>query len=70
MKDLDGYKVTVTRDENSVIYDSDIDYNKLDVDKLKKIEGNEKDHFNSSNKLTLKEWYNVNKTYGTTCKGV
>lgn len=69
-KDVKYYDITVTRDSNSVIFDSNIDYTKVNMNKILKIEGNENDIYNSDNKLELKKWYSFVKKMGTTCKGV
>lgn len=68
--DIKYYDITVTRDTNSVIYDSKIDYEKVDMNKILKLEGNENNIYNSSNKIELKKWYSFVKKIGTTCKGV
>ena len=68
--DIKYYDITVTRDTNSVIYDSKIDYEKVDMNKILKIEGNENNIYDSNNKLELKKWYSFVKKMGTTCKGV
>lgn len=68
--DIEYYDITVTRDNNSVIYDSNINYEKVDMNKILKLEGNENNIYNSSNKMELKKWYSFVKKMGTTCKGV
>jgi len=66
---IDYYDIVITRDESSVIYDSNIDYSKVDMDKILKLEGNQNDIYNSSNQLELKKWYSFAKKMGTTCMG-
>ena len=71
-KGLRYYDITVTRDGNSVIYDTVINYEKLDMDKLREIEPDieGQDDIYKNNKLMLKTWWKFSKDMGMTCKGV
>ena len=71
-KGLRYYDITVTRDGNSVIYDTVINYEKLDMDKLREIEPDieGQDDIYKNNKLMLKTWWEFSKDMGMTCKGV
>ena len=71
-KGLRYYDVTVTRNDNSVIYDTVINYEKIDLDKLREIEPEiegQSDIY-KNNKLMLKTWWEFSKDMGMTCKGV
>lgn len=71
-KGLRYYDVTVTRNDNSVIYDTVINYEKIDMDKLREIEPEiegQSDIY-KNNKLMLKTWWEFSKDMGMTCKGV
>ena len=71
-KGLRYYDVTVTRDGNSVIYDTVINYEKIDMDKLREIEPEIEGQADiyKNNKLMLKTWWEFSKDMGMTCKGV
>lgn len=71
-KGLRYYDITVTRDENSVIYDTVINYEKIDMKKLKEIEPDIEGQVDiyKGNKLMLKTWWEFSKEMGMTCKGV
>ena len=71
-KGLRYYDVTVTRNDNSVIYDTVINYEKLDMDKLREIEPEIEGQADiyKNNKLMLKTWWEFSKDMGMTCKGV
>ena len=68
-KDLKYYDITITRDDNSVTYDSNANYDKINFDELIDIEGNE-NHLYDDNHLKLKTWYNYVKDFGVSCQGV
>ena len=69
-KDIEHYDISVTRDEESVIIDYTIDYDKVDVDTIIEIDGNENNLYGEDGKITLSEWYKFAKKVGTTCHGV
>ena len=68
-KDLKYYNITISRENDSITYDSVIYYNKIDFDELIEVEGNENKLYND-NKLLLKTWYNYVKDFGVSCQGV
>ncbi len=68
-KGIKYYDVTVSRDNNSVTYDSNINYGKINFDELIDIEGNEYNLYDD-NKMLLKTWYSFAKQSGMTCEGV
>lgn len=68
-KGLDHYDISVTRDENSVIFDSLLDYENINMKKFIEISGNQEELY-SDNKLELKKWIKFAKKAGTTCKGI
>ena len=68
-KSVKYYDVTITREDNYVIYDSNINYGKLDFNELIAVEGNEYNLYDD-NHLLLKNWYKFAKKAGMTCEGV
>ena len=69
-KDVEYYNISVTRDEDSVIMDSSIDYDRADIDKIIEIEGNDNNLYGDDGKISLSKWYKFAKKVGTTCRGV
>ena len=69
-KDIKYYDMTVTKDKNSVTNDTTINYDKVDVSKIIKIEGREGNIFDEDNKPILKKWITMGKKVGLTCEGV
>ena len=68
-KDIKYYDTNITRDENSVIFDINVNYEKVDIDKVKEIEGDDAKMFKDG-KVKLKPWLTYAKKFGTTCEGV
>ena len=68
-KDIKYYDTTVTRDDNSVMFDLNINYEKVDIDKIIEIEGDDAKMFKDG-KAKLKPWLTYAKKFGTTCEGV
>ena len=68
-KDIKYYDTNITRDDNSVIFDINVNYEKVDIDKVIEIEGNDAKMFKNG-KAKLKPWLTYAKKFGTTCKGV
>ncbi len=69
-KDIKYYDMIVTRDDNSVTNDTTINYEKVDIDKIIKVEGTDNNIFNDDKKPTLKKWLKLGDTVGITCEGV
>lgn len=67
--DVKGYNINITKDKNSVTYDSVQYYDQINFDELIEIEGNENKLYDD-NELKLKDWYNFTKQFGMTCEGV
>lgn len=63
---LKYYDNTVTRDENSIISDTIINYAKIDIKKLLEIEG-EEDNVVKDGKVKLADWLSFAEKYGVTC---
>ena len=68
-KGLKYYDITITRDENSVVNDTLINYEKIDTDKLLDIEGKE-DNVIVDGKVKLETWVSFAEQFGTRCKEV
>ena len=66
---LEYYDQVVTRDENSVTNEITINYDKINMKKLLKIEG-EEDNIIKDGKAKLDTWLSLAKKLGTTCKEV
>lgn len=64
---LDYYDNTITRNSNSVISDTTINYAKIDIDKLLEIEGAE-DNVIENGKVKLSTWLTFAKKFGVTCE--
>lgn len=65
-KGLKYYDTTVTRDKNTVINDTTINYGKIDIDKLLEIEG-EEDNIIKDGKVKVADWVEFAEKFGTTC---
>ena len=63
---LKYYDNTVTRDGNTVVSDTTINYAKIDIDKLLEIEG-EEDNVIENGKVKLSTWLSFAKKFGVTC---
>ena len=71
-KNYDGlkyYDITITRDNNSVTNDILINYDKVDIDKLLDIEG-EEDNVIVNGKVALKDWVTFAEQFGAVCREV
>lgn len=64
---LKYYDIIVTRDDSSVVYNAVINYEKLDMDKLLDIEG-EEDNIVTDGKVKLETWVSFAEQFGTTCE--
>lgn len=64
---LKYYDTSVIRDSNSVTYDATINYDKIDIDKLLDIEG-EEDNIIKNGKAKLSLWLELAEQVGTTCE--
>lgn len=65
-KDLDYYTNSITDEGNTIISETTIEYDKVDLDKLKKLE-NTKDSIIKNGKVTLKDWLKFAENFGTKC---
>ncbi len=65
-EDLKYYDNLITRDEKSVISDTTIYYNKVDLVKLKELE-NADTSVIKNGKVSLKDWLEFAEKFGTTC---
>ena len=65
-KGLKYYDSKVTRTDNSVTRDTTINYEKININKLLEIEG-EEDNIIENGKASLKLWLKFAKKFGTTC---
>ena len=68
-ENLDNYKVEVTRDHNSVLSYSEIDFEKVDINQLIKLEG-EQDNIYENGKAKVEKWKSFAKKFGTECEVV
>lgn len=68
-KGLDYYNFNLTRTDNSVMNTIDIDYQKVDINKLLDIEG-EEDNVIEDGKVKLKTWLTFAEQFGTVCEEV
>lgn len=66
-ENLKYYENTVTRDYNSVISNTIINYDKIDIDALLAIEG-EEDNIIQDGKAKLEIWLSFAKKFGTECE--
>ncbi len=64
---LNYYSRRLTRNSKSVLYDTFIDYQNIDIDKLLEIEGAE-DNIIKDGKAKLNLWLELAGKFGTTCK--
>ena len=65
-KDLDHYTNNVTRTENTVVSDTIIEYDKVDMAKLEKIE-NAEETIIKNGKVALSDWLTFAEKFGTKC---
>lgn len=63
---LKYYDNTVTRDKNSVTNDTIINYDKIDMEKLLEIEG-EEDNIIKDGKVKVEDWVTFAEKFGTKC---
>ena len=68
-KGLKYYDINIIRDDDSVLNDTVINYEKLDMDKLLDIEG-EEDNIIVDGKVALKDWVGFAEKFGTDCEKV
>lgn len=66
-KGLKYYDNNITREENTVICDTVINYQKIDIDKLLEIEGSE-DNVIEDGKVKVITWKSFAEKFGTTCQ--
>ena len=66
-KNLAEYKTSVIRDSNSVTYDTTINYDKIDTEKLLEIEG-EEDNIIVNGKAKLALWLELAPNVGVVCE--
>ena len=64
---LEYYDAKVERDETSVTSDITINYDKIDINKLLQIEG-EEDNIIKNGKAKVDEWLTLAKKFGTECE--
>ena len=64
---IDYYDNEVLRTSNKVTSTTTINYGKIDMDKIMKIEGEEDNVKVENGKIKLSDWKSFAKTYGTTC---
>lgn len=65
-EDLKYYDNTVTRSSNSVVSDTVIQYNKVDLEKLKELE-NAEESVIKDGKVAIKDWLAFAEKFGTKC---
>lgn len=65
--DIKYYDNTVTRTNDKVISATTINYGKVDMEKVRQIEGEEDNVKMENGKIKLSDWKNFAKEYGTTC---
>ena len=66
-KEIENYDTKIERDNNSVTYTATVDYSKIDISKLIKLEGEEDNIF--ENKVPkVEKWLSLAKKFGTKCK--
>ncbi len=68
-KDLKYYDTEVTREDNSVTRSTTINYDKIDIDELLDIEG-EEDNIIEDKEAKVQLWLDLAKKFGTKCKKV
>lgn len=68
-KGLKYYDINIVRDDNSVLNDTIINYEKIDTDKLLDIEG-EEDNIIVDGKVKLEDWVSFAERFGTVCEKV
>ena len=68
-KDLKYYDTEVTREDNSVTRSTTINYDKIDIDILLDIEG-EEDNIIEDKEAKVQLWLDLAKKFGTKCKKV
>lgn len=66
-KDLDHYNTSIVRDDNSVTYDTIIDYDNINIDQLLDIEG-EEDNIILGDEAKLSLWLDLAEQVGVTCE--
>ncbi len=66
-KNLNYYSTKVIRDESSVEYTSTIQYDKVDMEKLKALENSE-DSIIKDGKIKVKDWLEFAEQFGTKCE--
>lgn len=66
-KNLNYYSTKVIREENSVEYTSTIQYDKVDMEKLKQLENSE-DSIIKDGKIKVKDWLEFAEQFGTVCE--
>lgn len=64
---LDHFKNTISKNGNSVMSETIIDYENIDTDKLLEIEG-EEDNVIKNGRVKLSDWQAFAKKLGVTCK--
>lgn len=67
-KDLKYYKTKVEKKDYTVTNTITINYEKIDMKKLQKIDKNKEQVKAKNGKIKLSDWKKFNKKYGTTCK--
>ena len=65
---LEYYDNLIKRTDDTVVSTTTINYGKIDMDELMKIEGSEDNVKVSNGKIKLTDWKKFAKKYGTTCK--
>lgn len=65
-KDLEYYENSITDEGNTIISDTVIEYDKVDLDELKRLE-NTKDSVIKDGKVALKDWLKFAEKFGTKC---
>ncbi len=63
-----GYKNSITNDNNKLVSKTEIDYNKIDIDKYLDDHIDIKDCVNSDNKISIAGLLTVYNSLGATCK--
>lgn len=63
---IEYYTNEVTRDELEVVSDTVIEYDKVDIDKIIAIEGNQ-EGFYENGKMSLDKWLEFAEKFGTVC---
>lgn len=66
-KDIDYYDISIVKNKTKVTKTTYINYAKVDMDELMKLEGTEDNVKLTNGKIKISDWKDFAKKYGTTC---